>query len=145
MGLDDIGLGESTGKISRAGEFFGLEEYREGADLRRVNWPATARRGKLVLCEYEGEGVQTHILELREGKAGDPAFEEAVESLASIALAALGQGGMSIGLTVDDEIVVQPGSGPQQERRILEYLATVGMTIGENGFTSAVANHRASV
>ena len=73
-----------------------------------------------MLCEYEGEGIQTHVLELGGGKAGDPAFEETVERLASIAIAALRQEGMSIGLTVDDEIVVQPGSGTQQEVRILE-------------------------
>jgi uncharacterized protein (DUF58 family) len=127
LGFEEIGLGESTGQIARSGEFYGLEEYREGADLRRVNWPATARRGRLVLCEYEGEGVRTRMLDLRSGQAGDPAFEEAIEELASIALSALRREGMGVGLRVDGETEIPPGHGPRHESRILEFLATVGM------------------
>src|SRR5690606_41487357 len=37
------GEGEALGARSRAGEFYGLAEYREGEELRRIHWPATAR------------------------------------------------------------------------------------------------------
>ena len=127
LGLEEIGLGEATGKLSRSGEFYGLEEYREGADLRRVNWPATARRGKLVLCEFEGEGARTHMLDLEMGQAGEPAFERAVEDAASVAVASLRKEGMSVGLALSGEVAIEPGRGAQHERRILDFLAVVGL------------------
>ncbi len=121
-----LGEGESAGKIARAGEFYGLDEWRRGHELRRVHWPATARRGKLVVCDFEGEGDHTWILELGSGRAGEPAYEAAIEDLASRAVSALREGGFAVGLRVAGELVLPAASGAAQERRLLDLLATVG-------------------
>lgn len=120
------GEGEATGRLARNGEFYGLDEFRDGHDVRRVHWPATARRGKLVVVEHEGDGDRTRFLDLASGRAGDPSFESEVERVASLAVAALREGGVAVGLRIDDEVVVAPASGAAQERRLLEVLATLG-------------------
>ena len=40
-------------------ELFGVREYRPGDPLRRIHWRSSARRGELVVREYEPPGVQT--------------------------------------------------------------------------------------
>jgi hypothetical protein len=53
---------ESSVAAPRAGsgnEPFGIREYRVGDSLRRIHWRSTARRGQLVVREYEPPGVQT--------------------------------------------------------------------------------------
>ncbi|HSS61640.1 MAG TPA: DUF58 domain-containing protein [Candidatus Limnocylindrales bacterium] len=40
-------------------ELFGIREYRPGDSLRRIHWRSSARRGELVVREYEPPGVQT--------------------------------------------------------------------------------------
>jgi uncharacterized protein (DUF58 family) len=40
-------------------ELFGVREYTPGDPLRRIHWPATARRGELVVREYEPPGALT--------------------------------------------------------------------------------------
>ena len=121
-----IGDGERSGRIARSGEFHGLDEYREGQSMRRIHWPASARRGRLVVREMEGDGDRSWVLELGRGRAGDPDFESAVEDVASRAVSALREGGIAVGLRIGDELVVAPGGGAGQERRILDVLATVG-------------------
>lgn len=121
-----VGDGERSGRVARAGEFYGLDEYREGHELRRVHWAATARRGKLIVQEYEGEGDRTVMLELGSGRSGEPGYEAQIEELASQAVAALRGGGVAVGLTISGEIVVPPGSGAAHEVKILERLALVG-------------------
>jgi uncharacterized protein (DUF58 family) len=53
---------EASVAAPRAGsgtELFGVREYRPGDPLRRIHWRSTARRGELVVREYEPPGVQT--------------------------------------------------------------------------------------
>lgn len=123
------GQGESRGVRDRAGEFFGLAEYREGQELRRIHWPATARRGKAVVREFESRGEAEKMLVLRPGLAGEPSFELEVEELASQVVALLREGRIATGLRYGDEVVVEPGTGPAHERRLLEFLALVGLEL----------------
>ncbi|MCA9698644.1 MAG: DUF58 domain-containing protein, partial [Myxococcales bacterium] len=116
----------ALGARARAGEFFGLAEYREGQELRRIHWPATARLNKAVVQEFESRGEAEHVLWLGPGRSGEPQFEEAVEAVASQAVALLREGRVATGLRYGDEIVVEPDTGPAHERRILEFLALVG-------------------
>jgi uncharacterized protein (DUF58 family) len=44
----ELGDGERSG---RSGNFIGIREYRNGDNLREVNWIATARYGELVVTE----------------------------------------------------------------------------------------------
>jgi uncharacterized protein (DUF58 family) len=53
---------EAAAAAPRAGsgnELFGIREYRPGDSLRRIHWRSSARRGELVVREYEPPGVQT--------------------------------------------------------------------------------------
>jgi len=67
-------------------------EYRPGDPVRRVNWPATARRGDIMVRQEEQGGSPEAVLILDTALAGrgrgrdrdDPAFEVAVELAASI-------------------------------------------------------------
>ncbi|KIG17693.1 hypothetical protein DB30_02968 [Enhygromyxa salina] len=121
------GVGEAKGARDRAGEFFGLSEYREGQELRRIHWPATARLGRAVVQEYEARGEAEQILELAPGRAGEDSFEAAIEQVASQVVALLREGRVATGLRYADELVVEPGIGPAHERRLLEFLALVGL------------------
>jgi len=121
------GEGEALGARSRAGEFYGLAEYREGEELRRIHWPATARLGRAVVQEFEARGEAERILVLGPGVAGEPSFEAEIEDLASLVIALLREGRVATGLRHGDTLVVEPGVGPAHERRLLEYLALVGL------------------
>jgi uncharacterized protein (DUF58 family) len=81
-------------------DFQGVREYRQGDDLRRVNWKTTARTGLLAVTEY-ALGYVNHIavaLDLSASSYGateqsfNAAFETAVEIAASLAVAALRNG-----------------------------------------------------
>ncbi len=119
-------LGDAPRRRARAGEFFALREYRDGDDLRRIHWPAVARLGRPVVREYEADGDRQMMLELRRGTTGDPSFEAEVEQCASVAVAALGRDALAVGLRYAGELLVTPGSGDEQRRRVLAALAVVG-------------------
>lgn len=72
-------------------EFAGVRHFRDGDDLRHVHWRSTARRGTLVVREFE---QQTHssvtlLLDTRPqvqaGAGADSTFEDLVRAAASIA------------------------------------------------------------
>lgn len=44
-------------KRGRGYEFFALREYLPGDPVRHIYWPATARRDKVIVREFEEEGV----------------------------------------------------------------------------------------
>jgi uncharacterized protein (DUF58 family) len=119
-------LGDAPRRRARAGEFFALREYRDGDDLRRMHWPAVARLGRPVVRELESDGDRQLVLELDEGLTGDPGFEARVEQCASLAVASLARDGVAVGLRYAGELVVAPGSGDEQRRRVLGVLALVG-------------------
>ncbi len=121
------GTGESSGRVARAGEFFGLRDYREGDDPRRIYWPALARSQRPVVREYEAQGDVELVLDLESGTAGDPSFEQEVERVASIAVHRIRAQGGAVGLRYAGELVLTPRAGAHAQHRLLEYLATVGM------------------
>ncbi len=123
-----VGRGEAAGRADRVGEFFGLREYRDGDDPRRIHWPAHARLDRPVVREHEARGDRIVILSLASGRTGEPAFEREVERIASEAVAMLRIPGAAVGLRYAGETVIEPGSGPAHRQRILEFLALVGGT-----------------
>ena len=127
------GQGESRGVRDRAGEFYGLAEYRDGQELRRIHWPATARLGRAVVREFESRGEAEQILVLRPGLAGEASFEEEIEEVASQVVALLREGRIATGLRYGDELVIEPGTGPAHERKLLEFLALVGLDTTTRG------------
>jgi uncharacterized protein (DUF58 family) len=86
--------GESTPVPVREGlEITGVREFRDGDSLRHVHWRSTARRGTLVVREFERSGRQPLALLLDTGSTayasggGRDAFEDLVRAAASIAFA----------------------------------------------------------
>jgi len=51
-----------TRKKGSGYEFADIREYRPGDDLRRIEWKATARLGKLMIKEFDAEGVATIVI-----------------------------------------------------------------------------------
>lgn len=81
----------SIPRTDRAGlEVAGVREFRDGDSLRHVHWRSTARRGTLVVREFEHEAVEAVavLIDTRaESYAGDrsgQAFEDVVRAAASV-------------------------------------------------------------
>jgi uncharacterized protein (DUF58 family) len=127
------GEGESSGARARAGEFYGLEEFRSGMEKRRIHWPATARLGRPVVQDFEAHGEEERMLTLETGVIGESGFESRVEEVASHAIALLRGARIATGIVCDGSVVVAPGVGPSQERRVLDFLATVGIERDQEG------------
>jgi len=75
---------EASVTAPRAGhgtEIFGVREYRPGDPLRRIHWRSTARRGELIVREFEPPGVQ-HVGIFLDPS---PASAEAADQVARIA------------------------------------------------------------
>ena len=81
----------SVPRADRAGlEVAGVREFRDGDSLRHVHWRSTARRGTLVVREFEHEAAEAVALLIDtriEPYSADPsgqAFEDLVRAAASI-------------------------------------------------------------
>jgi uncharacterized protein (DUF58 family) len=123
---EQLSKDEATGRKARIGEFFGLRDYRDHDELRHIHWPATARRGRPIVREHEAEGEREIVLDLSAGRSGVEAFEREVEEVASLAVALLRRGDVTVGLTHAGEPAVEPGVGPEQRHKLLHFLALVG-------------------
>ena len=62
--LDEISAFQTGSNLmlGAGNELFGLREYRPGDSLRRIHWPSSARRGEIVVREYEPPGKTTLAL-----------------------------------------------------------------------------------
>ena len=74
----------------RGEDFYTLREYAEGDELRKIHWPSTAKRQKLMIRQEETpwHTRATIVLDDRrfahEGIGGGSTFERAVEGAASV-------------------------------------------------------------
>jgi len=129
LGLSMGGEEQGEQERSRAGEFFGLREYREGDDPRRIHWAAVARlagsASELVVREMETGGVPEQAVELPSGVPGEPAFEDAIERAASVAIALLDRGA-PVCLRAGARLVVPTGRGAAHRRHLLDAFAMAG-------------------
>ena len=125
LGAPASGENAGTQQRARAGEFFGLREFREGDDARRIHWPASTRLARPVVREMETGGLPECVLAMPSGTAGTPDFETAVETAASVAVGWL-ERGARVALTEQGRTVVPPGEGSAHRRRVLETLAMAG-------------------
>lgn len=120
------GQGEASGRIARVGEFFGLREYREGDDPRRIDWRTVARGQRPAVRDYEALGDDERMLELPIGVTGESGFETQVSRVASMAVAYLQEPGVAVGLRYGGELMLEPASGAHARHTLLEALALVG-------------------
>jgi uncharacterized protein (DUF58 family) len=123
-------LGEHPSRSAGEGmEFTGIREFVPGDRQRRINWPATTRRGRLQLNTFAAERTQ-NVVVIADVSAdvGEPGFTPADLALRGAAAAARAylhvrdrvgfvryQGGASW---------VPPGTGPRQHYRILDMMLT---------------------
>jgi uncharacterized protein (DUF58 family) len=78
------------------GDVSSVRDYRPGDPLRHIHWRSVARRGQLVVREFDRE-VQASVVVLSDVPT-DPDTADAVASVASsIAIAALRDGDVSVG------------------------------------------------
>ncbi len=135
--------------VGRRGEFFGLREYREGDDRRSIHWRSTARRGKLLVREYEDESqkritllIDNALPETR-GEVEEQALETAISLCASLAIAYLGRG-YALRL-ISRGSLVPFASGEMQTQRVLRELALLDTTTDRKPFAADLTSQGESV
>ena len=88
----------SSPRPGRGADYLGVRDYRIGDDPRRIHWPATARRGALVVREHERDLLPyfTLFLDLersrRAGTGLKSTIEYVVRTAASLLWSAIGRG-----------------------------------------------------
>jgi len=139
-------LGVRNARIFGSGtEFERLRDYLPDDEYRRIDWKATARRGKPISVEYETERSQHIVVLLDVGRmmrspVGDVAkLDYAINAVLLLAYVAA-QKGDKIGLLAfADEVQmwVEPRSGKQQFHRLLEQLYRLESTAVEPNYAHA--------
>jgi uncharacterized protein (DUF58 family) len=115
-------------------EFYGIRGYVPGDSLRRVNWKASGRLGRLMINQYMNEagGETVVVLDSRPSSAVG-VFPETTTAYSVRAAAAVSYrllrdrnrvGILGLGRQI---VNVQPGFGTRQFRRILAGLVSVGI------------------
>jgi uncharacterized protein (DUF58 family) len=118
------------GRSPTATQVGGLREFARGDAPRRVHWPASLRRGQLLVRDPEGETAGESLVWLRTaGVAADDGFESAVAQAAAQAEAGL-RAGLRVGLRTDGG-GLEAGAGPVHRARLLGYLALVAPDAAE--------------
>jgi uncharacterized protein (DUF58 family) len=119
-------------------QFFATRPYVPGDDLRRLNWKALARCGKLVVNLYEEERAAevTVVLDGRERTYqipnGREAFDQAVRACAALCDSAI-RDGHRTGLLLYGERLewVPAGTGRTHSERLLQGLAKADLGSSE--------------
>ncbi len=127
--LWELGL-RNTRLLGSGAEFERLRDYLPDDEYRRINWKATARRGKPISVEYETERSQHIMVLLDVGRMmrspiGDVAKLDYAINAALLLAYVAAQKGDKIGLLAfadDVQLWVSPRSGKQQFHRLLEQL-----------------------
>lgn len=109
-------------------DFYTLREYVDGDDLRRIHWPATAKRGRYMIRQEETpwHARGTILLDDRLGGYDGAGWERAIEVAASLA-DLLHRAGHSFRLLGAVESGVPSGRGPDHLHRCLDMLAVASL------------------
>lgn len=114
----------------RGGEFDSLREWTPDDEFRTINWKATARRGKLMVDQYDVERSQTIMLVLDAGRLMTPRlgaqqkFDYAITAALSVA---------AIAALADDKVGLMAFAS-----EILEHIAPRSGAAHTSGLTSRV-------
>jgi uncharacterized protein (DUF58 family) len=112
------------------GEFDSLREYMPDDEFRAINWKATARRGKLMVAQYDVERSQNVVLVLDAGRLMTPRigtqrkFDFAVTAALSVA---------SIASLADDKVGLLAFAGD-----VIEHIAPRSGARHVNGLTQRI-------
>lgn len=119
-------------RVGSGGDFYGMRDYRQGDDARSVHWKTTAKRGVMIVREFEEEEARVVTLCLdnrwptradQDEAATRARAEEAVGVCAGLARDLLGRG-FAVSLVTCDERI-SGGTGAAQLDRVLRTLALV--------------------
>lgn len=131
VGVAQLPQGRSEGDQQRVlnvgDEFHTMREYVQGDDLRRVHWPSTARRQKLMVRQHElpWRAETTVLLDTRNGvhttAGGASTFETTVSAAASSACH-FAQRGYLLRLTTEQDRLTP---GIITRRALLDHLAVI--------------------
>ncbi len=111
-------------------DFYTLREYNEGDDLRKVHWPATAKRGRYMIRQEEtpwhtrATVVFDDRAEAHDGIGDASSFERVIEATASI-VDLYHRSGYTYRLTGADAAGLQASKGSAHLNRSLDFLSTV--------------------
>lgn len=140
--------------LGRAGQslaYLGVRDHRAGDDVRRVHWPATARRGVLSVKEFERDLIPyfTLFLDLdRRGRAGTgrkSTLEYVVRTAASLVWQAATQGDVvQVLAEAERPLFVPPGHGGLHATLALYELVRARQD-GRLGLLQLVEQHRAAL
>ncbi len=119
-------------KIGIGTEFYSIREYMPGDSMRRINWKASARKGELLVNEYEGEnsGDAIIVLDANEesltGTERSNTFKAGVRAALSISASMLRQRNR-VGLVVLGDYLtwLYPEFGKRQLYRMMEALSMI--------------------
>jgi uncharacterized protein (DUF58 family) len=123
-------LGEHPSRSAGEGlEFTGVREFVPGDRQRRINWPATTRRGRLQLNTFAAERVQNVVLVAdASSEVGEPGSTPSDLSLRGCAAAARAYLAVRdrVGLVVYQNGVrwISPGAGTRQYYRIMDLMVS---------------------
>jgi uncharacterized protein (DUF58 family) len=125
--------------------FESLREWVPGEDLRGVDWKATARRGKLIVRQYEDERRQQVVIMVDVGRlhtaesAGVPRPDSAIRAAVQLARSAVAHDD-NVGLLLFADQILQfipPARGRRALRGILDALARVQGRMVESDYPGA--------
>jgi len=147
--LREMGLRVAR-QLGRGTEFESLRDYQPDDDFRRVNWKATARRGRPITTLYETERSQRMVIMLDLGRmmltrVGElTRLDHAVNAALLLAYVALERGDR-VGLVAFGDRVrgyVRPGRGRRHFYQLLEQLYAVGAQPVESDYAAAFTRLR---
>ncbi len=121
----------TTRRIGDGTELRELRQYLPGDSLKHVAWKSSARRGQLMVREYEQHRLDRILLvldasvELWAGTVGSAPLDRAIDAVAGVALRHLSLGD-EVGLAIVGPVRparVRPATGAAQAKQLLETLA----------------------
>jgi uncharacterized protein (DUF58 family) len=128
-------------------EFERLRDYTPDDDFRRINWKATARRGKPIAMEYETERSQYVVSVIDTGRLMRPVvgditkLDYVINTTLLLSYVAMMKGDHVGLLTFADHVgsYLPPKRGKHQFHRVLESLYNVALEPVEADYTRALS------
>jgi uncharacterized protein (DUF58 family) len=148
--LQQVGI--RAARLQGAGrEFESLREYMPDDEMRRIDWKASARSGKLVARQYEVEKSQSIILAIDVGRTmlaeidGVQKLDYAINAALLLAyVATLSEDRVGLLLFADDvQTYLPPRKGRSQVYSIMEALYNARATFDEPDYRKALGYLRA--
>jgi Uncharacterized conserved protein (some members contain a von Willebrand factor type A (vWA) domain) len=144
--LTELGLRRSR-LFGMGSEFERLREYSSDDEFRRINWKATARRGRPIVAEYETERSQHIFCVIDTGRLmrtpiGDIAkLDYVINASLLLSYVALLKGDQVGMLSFADDVraYLAPKGGKAQFQRMLETLYNVASELVEPNYLLALS------